>query len=379
MASMKIFNYYILKNLFIATAFIAVILALVIFLTQSLKFLEIVISSGSSGSAFLTLTILALPRFFEIILPLSVMAATLFLYNKMTIDTELIAMRAAGYSSFALARPAIIIGIIATIILWAITMWISPLSLSKMQEMRQELKSDFSSLLFKEGVFNQLGKGLTVYINEKTKSGELAGLMIHDTRDKNNPPSTVLAKRGVIMIGETSQQVIVYDGSRQTYNTETGILQRLSFDRYTIDLPEGGVARKRWSEPDERTMSQLLNPDYSIKRDVENLRNFSIELHRRATAPLLALAFPLTALAILLLGPANRRGQTLRIGISITVVMLIQGAFLTAYNLAQNNSSGLILMYILTLAPILLSLFMLSSFSENIRRQFLYTKKEIAA
>ncbi len=375
MASMKIFNYYILKNLFIATAFIAVILALVIFLTQSLKFLEIVISSGSSGSAFLTLTMLALPRFFEIILPLSVMASTLFLYNKMTIDTELIAMRAAGYSSFALARPAIITGIVATIILWAITMWISPLSLSKMQEMRQELKSDFSTLLFKEGVFNQLGKGLTVYINDKTEGGELAGLMIHDTRDKNNPPSTVLAKRGVIMIGDTSQQVIVYDGSRQTYNPKTGILQRLSFDRYTIDLPEGGVARKRWAEPDERTISQLLSPDHNIKRDVENLKNFELELHRRITAPLLALAFPLTALAILLLGPVNRRGQTLRIGISIIAVMLIQGAFLTAYNLAQNNGSGLILMYILTIAPILFSLFMLSGFSEHIRRQFLYTKR----
>ncbi len=375
MASMKIFDHYLLKNLFIATAFIAVILTFVIFLTQSLKFLEIVINSGSSGSAFFTLTMLALPRFFEIILPLSVMAATLFLYNKMTIDTELIAMRSTGYSSFALARPAIIIGVIAMITLWAITMWISPLSLAKMQQMRQELKAEFSTLLFKEGVFNQLGKGLTVYINDKTSNGELVGLMINDARDKNNPPSTILAKRGLIIVTEKNQQVIVFDGSRQTYNPKSGILQRLSFDRYTIELPQSGAAYKRWAEPDERTITQLLNPNYDIKRDVENLREFSIELHRRFAAPLLALAFPLIALTILLLGPVDRRGQTLRIGIAITIIIIIQGLFLTSYNLAQKNSIGIALMYILTLTPILLSLFMLSGFSENIRRQILYTKK----
>ncbi len=376
---MKIFDYYILKNLFIATIFIAVILTLVIFLTQSLKFLEIVINAGSSGSAFLILTTLALPRFIEIILPISVMAATLFLYNKMTIDTELIAMRASGYSSFNLARPAIIIGLFATIFLWSITMWVAPISLSKMQEMRQKLKTEFSTMLFKEGVFNQLGKGLTVYIKEKNNNGELLGLMIHDTRDSNNLPSTILAKRGVIIVSEKNQKVIVFDGSRQTYNPKSGILQRLSFDRYTIDLPEGGQIRKRWAQPDERTIIELLNPDHNVARDVENLREFSIEIHRRLTAPLLAFAFPLIALTILLLGPVDRRGQTFRIIISVIIIIVIQGLFIAAYNIAQNNNIGLILMYILTIVPISFSLFMLSSFSEKIRRQFLYTKRNIAA
>ncbi|MGH1377874.1 MAG: LptF/LptG family permease [Alphaproteobacteria bacterium] len=372
---MKIFNSYLLKNLFIATAFIAVILAFVIFLTQSLRFLEIIINAGAAGSAFIVLTSLALPRFFEVILPLSVMAATLFLYNKMTIDSEITAIRATGYSSFLLAKPAIILGISITVILWSITMWVAPLSLSKMHSMRYELKSEFSTLLFKEGVFNQIGSGLTVYIKERTNEGELAGLMIHDTRNKSEPPSTVLAKRGMIVIDNTGQQVIVFNGSRQSYNPETGILQKLDFDRYTIDLPGNGPARKRWAEPDERTINKLLNPDLSNKRDLDNLREFSIEIHRRFTSPLLALSFPLVALSILLLGPIDRRGQGTRIGIAIIITMVIQGLFLTSYNLARNNDAGLILMYILTFTPIIISTFLLSGFSEEIRRKILYTKR----
>lgn len=372
---MKIFNSYLLKNLFIATAFIAIILAFVIFLTQSLRFLEIIINAGAAGSAFIVLTSLALPRFFEVILPLSVMSATLFLYNKMTIDSEITAIRAMGYSSFALAKPAIILGISITTILWGITMWVAPISLAKMHSMRHELKSEFSTLLFKEGVFNQVGRGLTVYIRERTSEGDLAGLMIHDTRNKPEPPSTVLAKRGMIVADDTRQQVIVFNGSRQTYNSDTGILQRLDFDRYTIDLPGNDPARKRWAEPDERTITKLMNPDLSNKRDLDNLHEFSIEIHRRFTSPLLALSFPLIALSVLLLGPIDRRGQSTRIGLAIVIIMIIQGLFLASYNLARNNDAGLILMYILTFAPIIISSFLLSGFSEELRRKILYTKR----
>jgi lipopolysaccharide export system permease protein len=85
-----IVNRYIFKNLFLATVFIAVTLAAVIFLTQSLRFLELVINSGASGGAFWMLTMLALPRFFEIILPIALMAGIIFTYNRMTADSELV-------------------------------------------------------------------------------------------------------------------------------------------------------------------------------------------------------------------------------------------------------------------------------------------------
>ena len=372
---MKIFDIYILKNLLLATLFIALVLTFIIFLTQSLRFLEIVINAGSSGNAFWILTSLALPRFFEVILPLSIMASTLFLYNKMSVDSELIAMRATGYSSFSLATPAIILGLGITVILWVTTMWIAPKSLAQMQTMRTALKTEFSNFLFKEGVFNAVGNGLTVYIREKAEDGTLSGMMIHDTRESNTPPTTILAKRGIMIANEDGHQVIVFDGSRQSFNPKSGILQKLAFDQYTIDLPENGPARKRWAEPDERTIFELLNPDPNNPRDVESTREFNVEIHRRITGPLLALAFPLIALSIFLLGPTDRRGQSKRIGLAIFATMVVQGIYLATFNMARNHDSGIILMYILPITPIGVSLFALSSYSVNLRRKFLYPQK----
>ncbi len=372
---MTVFDRYIFKNLLIATIFVAFVLTLIIFLTQSLRFLDLVINSGSSGKAFATLAMLALPRFFEVILPLSIMSATLFLYNKLTLDAELIAMRAVGHSSMALARPAIALGLIVTILLWGITMWTAPISLSKMQSFRTELKSEFSNFLFREGVFNNVGKGLMVFMRERKPDGEMAGLMIHDARDTAAPPSTILAKRGAIVSTADVQQVIVFQGSRQTYNQKSGILQKLKFDRYTIDLPQSEEKSARWTQPDERTITQLLNPDKTNQRDLENLREFNVEIHRRLTSPLLALGFPLIALAALVIGPVDRRGQGRRIAAAILLIMLIQGIFLSSYNIARNNDLGLILMYILSFAPIATSLFLLSSYGEATRRAILYKQK----
>lgn len=376
---MKIFDFYLLKNLAVATTFIAMVLTLIIFLTQSLRFLEIVINAGSSGSAFWVLTLLALPRFFEVILPLSIMAATLFLYNKMTIDSELIAIRATGHSSLALAKPAIILGCIVMVFLWVITMWAAPASLSKMQEMRLEIKSELSNFLFREGVFNAVGSGLTVYIGEKQPNGDLTGLMIHDTRDPSQPPTTILAKRGMIVTSSKGNQVVVFDGVQQQYNPQDRILQKLTFDRYTIDLPDSSTKRSRWMEPDERTLGQLLHPDPYDERDMKNLREFSVEIHRRVTSPILAVTFPILALTILLIGPVNRRGQSGKVVLGIVSVVIIQGLFLAAYNLARNSNGGLVLMYCLTFAPLAASLFLLSQHGEKFRRTLFYRPKQIGS
>jgi lipopolysaccharide export system permease protein len=341
-----------------------------------LRFLELVIGAGASGTTFWVLTFLALPRFFEVILPIALMASTVFIYNKMTMDSEIVVMRQAGLSPMALARPALMVSVIMTLVLWMVTMWFGPLSLSSMHNMRQIVKSQYSTLLFREGVFNSIIPGLTVFIRDKDSNGELRGIVIQDNRENNEMPVTVLAKRGVVVMDDERQQVLVYDGSRQSLNPKTGVLDRLDFERYSIDLPEGSSpVRQRWREPDERTFLELLNPDPDNQRDVENEWEFVVEAHRRVISPLLAPGFVLIALSLLLLGQASRRGQGWRIAATILATIIIQGLYLAAFNLARQSGWGLVLMYILVLLPIFAGLFMLSKKSERFRRSLLFGRE----
>jgi lipopolysaccharide export system permease protein len=239
-----------------------------------------------------------------------------------------------------------------------------------MQHMRQVIKAQYSTLLFRPGVFSNVVPGLTVFVRERSASGELRGIMIHDSREEAESPVTILAKRGSFVVTPEGQQVLVYDGSRQDMNPDSRILNRLDFERYTIDLPEGsGPVRQRWREPEERTLWELFNPDMANERDVESRHEFNVEIHRRLVAPLLAPALAVMALAFLLVGPVDRRGQGWRITFATGGAVLIQGLYLGAFSLAQDSIGGLILMYALILVPLLAGLFLLSPRSEALREK----------
>lgn len=372
------FDTYLFKNLLIATVFITIVLSAVVFLTQSLKFLELVVESGASSLNSWYLTSLALPRFFEVIVPLAMMASVVFVFNKMNMDSEMVAIRSIGFSPYQIGRPAILLALLLTFLLYGISMFAAPMALDTMRKMEQVIKAQFSTALFREGVFNRAGSGLTVYIREKNADGEMAGLVIHDNREENPNPSTVLAKRGVVINTDDAFQVVVYDGSRQEFDAEKGVLQRLNFERYIIDLPDSDPVRQRWREPEERTLIELFNPDMTEERDVQSLRAFQIEINKRLTGPLLSVVYTLIAIAILLIGPIDRRGQGRRILIVIGLVLCIQSLYLTSFNIARKTDLGFVLMYALVIVPSLLAGFMISGASERLRRKILYDKNKEA-
>lgn len=315
---------------------------------------------------------MALPRFFEVILPIATMIGTIFIYQRMNSDSEITVMRAAGVSPFQLARPALILSILITILLLFISTWLAPTSLSNMNKMRQVIKTQYSTLIFREGIFNNLGDDLTVYIRNRNSNGELEGLIIHDSRPKNDVPSTILAKRGVIIARDNGSQVLVYNGSKQDINPRTGALNRLDFERYSIDLPQSGDARVRYKEANERTFWQLLSPDTTVERDVENRFEFLVEANRRIIGPFLTITYSAIALCFLILKPVSRRGRTGHISMAVIIAIILQSLYLSFYNIATSSLVGLIFLYLIVFFPLILSIFILSKRGEDTRQKILY-------
>lgn len=356
---MRIVDSYVFRNVLVATVFITLVLAVLILLTQSLRFLELVMNSGASGLSFWILTILTLPKFLEVIMPLGLMAGVVFVYNRLTMDSELIVLRALGFSPLRLARPALLLAGFLAVLLFVVMGWIAPVTNAMLQKLRLEIKAEMSTLLFREGVFNQAGKGLMVYVRDRTRKGELEGLLIYDARDPTLSPSTIIANRGVVVSTDEGQQVLVYDGSRQDFDKKTKTLKRLDFSQYTIDLPEPGPVRVRWAEPEERTLSSLLHPDLKDEADRLHRKAFALEVNKRILTPFLALTFTVISLCALLLGSLDRRGQSKRIIAAIGVVVVVQALFLSSYNLAKKSDIGLPMMYLIALLPLVAGLALL--------------------
>lgn len=373
---MSITTRYLLRNLLGVTFFVTLSLTLVVWLTQSLKLLEMIAASDAPPAMFLQLVLLTLPRFLEIIFPIALVTGVLFIYYKMIMDNELIVMRACGFSHFALAKPALLLAAVVTLVMLALTTYVSPRGYAEMQQMRTHLKSEYTAFLLRDGVFNTFGRNLTVYVRARAKNGDLLGLLIHDTRDRSKPPATITAKRGRLATDGVAPQIIVYDGMRQQMDATHGALTKLYFSRYTIEIKGFTDARPpRYREASERTLAELLAPDLDNRADRLNARAFLAEAHHRIVTPFNAVSFVMVALACLMLGSFNRRGQTRKILLAAALVTLMQTANIAVLNVAKQHAAAIPLVYAITFLPLLAAVFVMTPAGELALRRLLARRR----
>ena len=357
---MRIIDYYIFRHTLLATVFVTLVLAALVFLMQSLKFIDLVINSGASGFFIWLQTLLYLPGFLEVILPIGMVSGVLFIYNRLTMDSELIVLRALGFSPFRLAQPALILATSFGVLLFFTMGWLSPVSKFEAMTMRQDIRAQMSSMIFREGIFNEAGSHLMVYIKDRDSKGRLHGLVIHDSRDQTKSPSTVIARSGVLVSTKTGQQVLVYNGSRQEVDPKTGVMRHLDFAQYTIDIPEPEKEEKeRWREPDERTTTALMSALGDDGGETKSARRqLRVELQKRFLLPFLVPGFALIGLALLLIGSHDRRGQNRKVLTAVASVILLEILFLGSYNLAKQSSVGFPLMLVTVLIPYIVAIAM---------------------
>jgi hypothetical protein len=83
------------------------------------------------------------------------------------------------------------------------------------------------------------------------------------------------------------------------------------------------------------------------------------------------MVFTVISCAVLLFGPLDRRGgQGLRIAGGVACVIVLQGFYLAAVSMAQQNDTGLVLMYFLVFAPLLAAAVLFSGKSHMLVARF---------
>src|ERR1700758_2818186 len=102
---------YLFRQLFAALIAVTGALVALIWLTQSLRFVELIVNRGLSPLVFLRLTALLVPSFVAVILPITTFVVVQFVYQRLAGDRELTVMRAAGLSPTRLARPGRAVGV----------------------------------------------------------------------------------------------------------------------------------------------------------------------------------------------------------------------------------------------------------------------------
>ncbi len=366
---MKGLTRYMLRQTLLVMLSVCLVFSSAVWLVQALRLIDLIVNRGLSIGVFLHLAILIMPRFIEVVLPIAVFVAAQFVYNKLIAESEMVVMRAAGVSPLSLAAPALITGVIGTIVLYSLSLYLLPASNRAFKDLQFEIRNRFASVLIQDGVFNTISDKLMVYVQGRDESGDLSSILIYDNRQPDKPV-TVFAERGAIANTPDGPRLLMINGTRQQRDESNGHLSVLTFKQYTLELSNlTGAPGTRDRQVDERYTGDLfrnLGPD----QEPDWRRAVLVELNMRFAGPLLALTMAALSVACLLTGEFNRRGQTKRILLAVGLAFAVEVIDVALKDLATRAWFAIPLLYANLLLPLLISMWMLWRESAPPRRRF---------
>lgn len=319
------FDRYLLSQLVALFGFFSLVLVLVYWINRAVGLFDDLISDGQSALVFLEFSLLALPNVIRLVLPLSAFAATIYVVNRLSQESELVVMQATGFSAFRLARPVVSFGLIVALMMLVLMNVLVPASRAILAARSAEISENATARFLRDGEFLHPADGVTLYIREISDTGELMDLFLAD--DRHPLRSTVYtARRALLVRTDTTPKLLMIDGSAQTLTREGRRLDLTRFDDVTYDLGSfvtpSGTDRRGIEELSTR---ELFSPTEALLEETRSTRAaFLYEAHSRIAQPFLGLASSLIGFAALLLGSFSRFGLWWQILFAVVLLILVQ-------------------------------------------------------
>jgi lipopolysaccharide export system permease protein len=347
---------YIMRQIAWPLGFATLTLTGVIWLTQSLRFIDRIVNNNLAFDDFFYLTVLVLPSIVAIILPVAGFCAALYAFHRLASDSEVVVLSAAGFSRLSLTRPALLIAAGVMVVMYVILLYLMPLGSRTLRATQYEFRNDLAGMAILEGVFNTPSSNLTVYVRERDSNGDMLGVLVHDNRNATSP-ITMLAERATLLRTPQGPRLYMVNGNRQQVDAQQKTLSLLYFENYSLDLNTYAQKESQaWREPSERYLHELFSPNMENPDDRQHYAKLIVEGHRRLVTPLYAPALILIAIASVIGGEFNRRGQSQRLILGAAFAILVQVLSLSVTQLSVKALTLIPLMYLVPVAAFALAL-----------------------
>jgi lipopolysaccharide export system permease protein len=317
-------NRYVFRTTLSTFVVVLISLTAIIWVTQALHDFDLVTSQGATIVAFLGITVLLVPTLVLVIAPIALLIAAVHVLNKLSTDSEIVVVNAAGISPWVLFRSFVVAALTVSLLVTAIDAYFGPKGLRLLREWITEVRANVVSSIVQPGRFTKLENDVTIHIRQRGTHGRLLGIFLDDRR---NPAErlTVLAEDGELVDNDKGTFLILQHGLVQRQAIDRRDPAMVAFDRYAFDLSQfaNGPQAVQYTIR-ERYLWQLLSPDPNDKLYVQQPGQFRAELYNRLMAPLYPIVFTVIAFAYLGAPRTTRQSRTLSILGAVGWVMLLR-------------------------------------------------------
>jgi len=355
---MMLFGRYMFRQVTNAFLVILLTLTIVVWLATALKELNLITSQGQGIVLFFQMTLLSLPSLMALIAPNAMLMAALYTLDRMNGDSELIVMTASGAPVWRIGAPLLALASLVSIAILLANLFLTPASMRALRSFITQVRADLISQVLQPGRFSSPENGLTFHIRDRSLSGDLLGLLVHDERDDKQVMS-YLAERGRIITNDDGSYLVMFEGYVHRYNSEDADknVQIVAFDQNMLDISEFSPKDNAGKDlrPREQYISDLISPDMNDKAAKHNYGQIRSELHDRLATPLYPLVFAFVAIALLGHARTTRESRWAQILLAFGIALGLRVAGLMAGNLVALNAWAVALVYAVPLGAILVA------------------------
>ena len=324
---MKILGKYFTRQLVVIFIMLLLVLTGLAWMVQIMSMMKFLLNYGIEFTSFLGLTVLMVPFIVSIIVPFVSFIAVIFVYNKLISDNEITVMAASGLSPAQIARPAIWLAIVITLVHLGLNLWIVPISQAKFYDTQWNLRYGLAHMKLQESAFTELADGLVVYV-DKASGHDLSQVMLSDMRDKQ-APLTIFAEKGKLVATTRGLSIVMSNGSLQAKGDGITTGTFASFDMDLNVADKGGESVFKVRRIPTHTLLKTVLDSPTAKQHKMVLS----ELSTRFLGPIMNLILALLCAIILLRTSLLRRRASFAPALAVGAMAAVMALFMSASNM----------------------------------------------
>jgi len=305
------------------------VMSFILLLQQFYRIVLLMVEKGFGIFQAMLMLAYLIPQILTITIPLGVVGAVFMTVIRLSVDSEIVCMRAAGRSLWNFSLPILFFGLIASLVTSVIMNWIHPLSYRNYSELQVRIVKQHADEKLLPGEFNFDFGNKAIKIGGRSPEKELSDIFIAD-RDLSPSSPIILADKGRIEVDEESKRVF--------FRLRRGV----------VYLPENDP--QKFQTVDFKTLNYLLEfqPENSVSENllkrtgtlqlIRKLETFApgslskfrwlAELYGRLILPWVCLVFSLAAIPMAIVDPrSGRSGSYLRAFFLVVTFYLIWVGF----------------------------------------------------
>jgi lipopolysaccharide export system permease protein len=306
-------------------AFVFIVMA-----TKMLSITELIITRGVHAGQVVRMVVYLLPDIIAFALPAATLIAVVIAFLRLSVDSEIIALKSSGISIYQMLPPVIIVCLSGFLMAIAVSVIAMPWGNRSFKDLVFKIAESKADLGIKEHIFCEPFDNVVFYVNSySNRERVMKGVFVVDRRDKDIT-NTIVAKEARVFMHPKQRIIALHFLQGTIFVSEKNHQSARTIGFNTYDLNIGlkdimAALALRQKAPKEMSAGELIKQLETVPRGEVRHNEIVIELLEKFSIPLAV--FLMGIIGVPLGAQMKARGRSAGIGVSL-VIFLIYYMFL---------------------------------------------------